>query len=722
MHSPLRPLIATRRFFSILILAALACTLAVCPAVSNAAPPDNSLKLVPANAGIYMALLRNKEQFDLVAQSNWLARIKSLPGFEEGWRSMLAAPGGPGQQYQEFVKDPDNKELAELGLRLLSDEVFFYADDSLSDLYDIYIDAQMSSQFAMLNLMMSGGLVEVNPQTVVVQGYLDVLLKNKARLAVPEFVMGMKIADGDRAKADAQLQRLAAARELLGAFRPDLKPRMKQVAIAGSDFWTLELTGADFPWDDLPLDTIDARYLPVIDHIKGMKVAVSVGVHQGYLLLSVGKSNDHLATLGQGPLLIEQPEFAPLMPQADKRLAGIAFASKKFLSVQQYSNKEDIDLLAGHSKNLLANSPLDGATKVGIGADIDELAADIKQLLPDYGAALDFWYLTDRGLEFNSHNWTKQPRRDGSSKMRILDHVGGSPLAVIAAHTKPSPQSYATLAKWAGKARGYFEQYALPQMEPQQQALYESVAANIFPIIARFDETTRTKLLPALAEGESACILDSRMAHKNWIAALPPSDEELKLLQPGLVYMVSDAARLEEALTEYRKQYNDAMVQIRALAGPSFPAVLLPEPRSRDFAEGKVTWYTMPEELGVKPQIAPNYGLSDSVAAFTIAPRHSLDLLTKTPLALDGPAANVDRPLASVVYINVAGLVDTVMPWVEFGVKNAPRTSPDADQPLATARTVADLMKVLRSMSSVTSIENDVTVIHSELHLQDIAP
>jgi hypothetical protein len=83
-----------------------------------------------------------------------------------------------------------------------------------------------------------------------------------------------------------------------------------------------------------------------------------------------------------------------------------------------------------------------------------------------------------------------------------------------------------------------------------------------------------------------------------------------------------------------------------------------------------------------------------------------------------GPLANLtNRPLASVTYVNWAGIIDTVIPW--FNHLSAKFGDPRKAEEVQTTRTVLDLLKVLQSYASCTYQESEVWVTHSELVLQD---
>jgi hypothetical protein len=81
------------------------------------AAPVPSLRWVPADAGAYSAMLRNREQLEAVLGSKAWARLMSMPVVQMG-RQMLAAqwddPNGPLAQLKSWYDQPGNAELVQM--------------------------------------------------------------------------------------------------------------------------------------------------------------------------------------------------------------------------------------------------------------------------------------------------------------------------------------------------------------------------------------------------------------------------------------------------------------------------------------------------------------------------------------------------------------------------------------------------------------------------------
>jgi hypothetical protein len=206
---------------------------------------------------------------------------------------------------------------------------------------------------------------------------------------------------------------------------------------------------------------------------------------------------------------------------------------------------------------------------------------------------------------------------------------------------------------------------------------------------------------------------------------MPAAKEPLPMLEIGLVYGVSDAGLVKRASSEYFSIVREAVKKLHAIVPDYVPEFDVPLPQSREFPEGTVFYYSLPAEWGVDTQIAPNAALSKEVLALTLVPKFGLRLLKKTPLQAQGPLAARERPLASATYFNLAGFVQAIEPWIEYGSDHAPLEDLAEQGEITTqevkdgTKAILDLLKCLRTMSSVSYFENEALVTHSEWHVVD---
>ena len=171
-------------------------------------------------------------------------------------------------------------------------------------------------------------------------------------------------------------------------------------------------------------------------------------------------------------------------------------------------------------------------------------------------------------------------------------------------------------------------------MDDDEREQAKEVLEVAKPLVARFDRVTREKLIPALADGQSAIVFDADIASKQWHNEMPASFAPLPMLEFGLVLGVSDAEKLVAAMTDYRQIINDAIDVVRQHHPDDVPAgVEFPGPTASESSAGKLYVWQLSPELGLDAQIAPSGAVGDHVAAFATSPAMAERLLAEHPLA-----------------------------------------------------------------------------------------
>jgi hypothetical protein len=314
---------------------------------------------------------------------------------------------------------------------------------------------------------------------------------------------------------------------------------------------------------------------------------------------------------------------------------------------------------------------------------------------------------------------------DGSKKLTLLDHVGGSPVLFTCSRTKHSPEDYELFVRVIKMAHGYFEELALPNMPVDAQEQYAQAMKIARPLLVRLDRITGKMLVPALADGQGGMVLDAALASKQWHKDMPMAQKPLPIPELAIVFGVSDAELLRKGMQEYRTLVNDAIAEIRK-AAPMVPELNLPEPETRLVGKSTLYYYPLPEVLGLDKKLLPTAGLGEKVAVLTMSQEHAVRLLTATPSKLAvGPVEVRDRPLAlevrnrplaSAFHFYWAKLVGAVSPWVEFGMDQGRAPADARDQVM----TILEILQVLRSHSSATYFEDSALVTHSETFFRDL--
>jgi hypothetical protein len=718
----------------LLALAALA--LAVLPArparAAGAAGPENSLPLIPADAAFYSTGLRYREQLDLFLKSKAFAQLRDMQGIKLGMlllQQQWSDPDGKLKPVRDFFEQAENQELLALLGDAFANEIFFYGGQTWGDTVELMMQVQGAQRYGPAMLQATGKTRGLDPGKLQALVILNVLNQNLDLIKVPDLIIGFRL--GDTKRADNQLKRLEALLGQLEDQAPPLKGRVKRTRVGDGNYLTLNLDGEMIPWDQVNMKEFEEKpgeFDKLLKKLRGLKLTISLGVSDKYLLLGVGPSAEHLAVLGaKGKKLIDRPELKPLGKAAGKKLTSVGYASKDFRA-KANTNKKDLDGLADMAKGFLPEAGLPEAKRKQIEKDLDGLAADLKKFIPDLGAELSFSYLTDAGYESYSYSHGTFNELDSSKPLTLLDHVGGNPIFAVAGRSKNSGQAYAFLTKWVKVAFAHGEDIFVEKLGKEEKDKYQEARTALLPLVARLDEVTGKMLLPALADEQTALVIDAKWTSKQWHKAMPMADKPLPMLEVGLAVGVSDADLLRKAMGEYRTTANEMIAAVRKLVpkDANFPEFSIPEPKTHKAAAGELYYFPLPAEWGLDKQVAPTLGLADKVGV--VAPSRAMAerLLSRKKLVLPpgSPLADTRRPLAGALYCNFPGFIEAITPWVDFGLEKAefPPGIPGADKESIgkQVHTVLEVLKCYRGTTSATYLEGGVLVTHSQSVFQDL--
>jgi hypothetical protein len=714
------------------VVIALAIALLAAPQAQAAEKIGNSLDLVPADASFYSASLRMKEQLDILLKSKAWARLMEMPALKMALgmaKTELEKPGGPKAQWDDFMENPDNQRLLALLQDMGSQEFFIYGDKRFADWLGVTLEAINAAQYAPAFNKLAGGGDDASDQHVAVMALLDTLNDNLDRLAVPDVVIGFKISEP--AQADLQVRRLETLVNVVIQLLTinEFKDRFGRISVGGTDFVEMRLDGRLVPWEELPFDQYAENpgdYEKLKQHLRSLKLTIDLGVKDGYLLFSIGDSNEHLLNLGKGDLLVNRPELKPLRENLSKQLVGIGYASKELNSLIT-GTKQDVEGLVDLAQELVPYAELDEELKKRILADAEALAKDIAPFIPAPGASMSYSYLTPRGYETYKYDWTQNLTLDASKPLSIVDHVGGSPLFAIVGRGQHRPQDYDLLVKWIKKGYGYFETVGLPQMPPEEQAKFRQASEIAIPLIKRIDAATRDDLIPALADSQVGLVVDADITSMRWHSELPALGKPLPMAELALVFGVSDADRLKKAGREYLAVARDALSKVREI-NPDAPIPAdyqVPSPQVRETSGGQVYWYQVPPEAGADPQLQPAVGVSKNVAVLSSSIKQVERVLAATPLATKSTVIAERKTAGAALHFDFAATIDALRPWLELAIahhdsENEDENKPDAKFIIEQVRAGAEILKCYRGTTSVSYLQDGATVTHRESIFEDL--
>ena len=645
-----------------------------------------------------------------------------------------------------FWSDPDNRQLVGLGLDALSQEVFVYGDSTivgfLNALVKLNVDVSSFGQFGLAG-------AELTPESPQIQALLDEIDK----LPVPAFVIGFKLSANEPALA--QLARLEKfLQEVLKEY-PAVAAGLRREKIGSGEYLSLKLEGSKIPWDEL-LDDADesdeastgeqnggcgddgdadgaiqveldpqARKLikALAVRLKTRSLTLSLGLQEGYLLFSFGETNAHLAKMfANGKKLIDRPELAPLLKFADKPLTAISYTSQEVSRAAQNSSSS-VGSLEKFLETWGEQFGLDQEAREKLLKDLTELATEAAARLPEPGALVDWQCLTSRGYERYSYDFGGGDKSlDGSKKLSILEHIGSDPLIVVAARRKGQLDGYRFLAKCLSVMSVHLDGLVGRNLPDPYGEQYSRIKGAAAPLVEKFHAITAGQFLPALADGESAFVLDARSSLKQLPPPLPVPVEPLPIPAPALVYGVSDAALLKQACGGYFALLQETADVLSRLFPEEIPAIMLPPPDERDVKGGKLYYYAIPGAAEGETTIAATGGLGAEVAVLSLIPEQAERLLTKSGFAPADILARRDQPAARLWYVNFAGLMESLETWVNYGFNVAIAFAPSPELPeiSQTVETIFEVLKCWRGSAGVAYFEGTTLVEFSETVFEDL--
>ena len=188
-------------------------------------------------------------------------------------------------------------------------------------------------------------------------------------------------------------------------------------------------------------------------------------------------------------------------------------------------------------------------------------------------------------------------------------------------------------------------------------------------------------------------------------------------------------------MNEYLAVAQAVADKIKEVNPGSFPAdYRVPDPKTREVSGGTVYSYELPADAGLDPQIQPAAGLSKIVAVISLSPKQAERILEQSPLQSELIASR--KNLGSALVFDFAGLVDAVRPGWSMASSITPsavspgedvteklkelENNPQVKFVLGDIRTGAEILKCFRGSTSITYLENGVTVTKSVTRIEDL--
>jgi len=750
--------------------------------------------MIPEDASFVSATLRAREQYDRFVKSNAFAALKKLPFVSRAADSVeeqKLQPGSPLSIMSTFMELPENEQALELLKDMVSTDTFVYGEPSCVTFVELMKKIQQAQNAAGLLRLASGdasvGGFEVDllegidpeemdddeededdengaartPQRVratpvrfqaadaaeqisadelATRLVVKTLAENTNLIVVPDVVWGFKTTKLDAAKS--QLKRIEVLVKLVTQANPALADSLERRKVAGGEVITFTIKpDATLLRDAIPgLEDHQQELEKVYDKIERLELVIGLGAIGDRVILTIGDSIDHLEKLvlsgsDRKPLLATRP-FEPLRAQKDKPLTGISYLSESMQRALAPS-ASDIEQLADLSDTIadLADLP-DGAADEAR-RSLGKVAEGYKRRLPQPGPWMAFSFLGEQGYEGYVWDWSKNLPFDGSKRLGLLEHTGGAPLAAAAFRVKNDPGQFEDFSSWADMGWSFFLKYLVPKADADDQEKIEEVDEHLAPLGSKFVGIMRTKILPSLADGQIAFVIDGKSSTKRLHQSLPSAAEPLPLVEPAIVLGLSDPKLFREGMSDLFELSDEVVDAVREMNPDALPAEYrVPEP-VKSKLDGGTLWSYPLANSGLDEKVQPSIGVSDTAAVLSLVPKQAGRLLLKTRLETGSQLSKFEEPLVGAAALDVAGLIDAIQPWVvyltrygciqqrEGTVDPESELGPDdeneqAKDALAQAKVVFEAIKSLRVAVAETSMQSDAMVTHWRNVIRDM--
>ena len=593
---------------------------------------------------------------------------------------------------QVIEQTPLLQELLSLGGEAAEREIFLAGGKQL----ETFTNA-LSEAYA--EILIGAALQGATGQTRTSESTLiTAMLPHRQSLRMPPIVLGLRVADSDRAKK----------------FLAGVAPYMQQLpgivaktqCAAGFEAWTItdangssEALRPQLRRAGVPKQDRDA----FVAWVAGQQITIALGIRDDYLLLSISDTTDHLNKLGSEPTLANQPVFRRARARADTPLLTTYISSG--LRPPSGMDGEGMVALLRPALGLAEDHP----------KFFDDLGALISELAGPITAAAPYLTVTYRneGLETLTVDG-RQGTADSSQPLTLLAHAGLSPTLAYASRAEPSQASYKRFSHWTRVMFRHYQDIVVPEMPESSREEFE-IARTVFgPQVEELDAIIQDVLLPAIDEHESMLVLD-----QSFDLELGPGAgfaDGLAVPRLALMWRVQNSSQVATAFDRARAAINHMLVKAAEHGGR--PAVEVPAPQARTTANGTLYAYDLSLPAGLSPCVL----VHGEKMIFALTPAHAEQLMKSAQ-----PAANDvvdhDKGASSVATINVAALSELLRTDAMHMLRWASQSEqiPAAQATLIWTHLEPALkaLAAMRSYQSRTWHEGNETIQHSWLKVSE---
>lgn len=685
---------------------------------------NTSLRLVPKDADIYVGSYKQSEQWQAFVNGPVAKKFLSLPVVQENWKTFLAQWSereGQMATARMVLENPNAKDAIDFLAKLTSEETFFFVDKHLSQW--LKISGELNDEIRKITEQSDA------PPEEALKEILKSWMGRIDTVQIPMMVMGAKCDDEDAAMT--KVDQLEALIQLGTQFNPETAPFgrfVKRVDDDRGSRLTVELSGKQIPWDMIPTsEEFDEDMKQQLQNaLSSRTVALTIGTLDKYFVVAFSQRSKDLLNLGKVESLAKHPDLSPVKNAGSNPLTSINYISDAFAQANYEAQVKDLftrnfAAITIQFERMGSESPEIAEMLQDVRRDLAWLDSEMAKLVPPSKGATAYSFLTPNGWEQITHARTKNVFLDGSAALSGLQHVSGSPIAMVVTRVQKHPEYFEFSKAIAMKAKKYFDRFVELDIvkgdEKEDLLEAKQVIDQAWPLIVRLSKAWEESFAPAL-DGESGMVLSyGNLAAKQWVQDMPPSDVPLPLPEIASITKISNADKLKQGFVEVFDVFDEIVAIVREKHPESVPSgYSVPRPSEVPTSMGEKYGYPIPEDCPVPKTMMPQALIHDGYLVISYSDLQTEALAKKTSLAVGKGVIGDSAALANASYVHFGKLFAMCRPWARYGFTQA---IPDLDaslidtpDPLLQQYTLTanDLLSLWSTVEALGEISSTTTV------------
>lgn len=671
---------------------------------------DTALTIVPQDAAFFSTSIGMEEQFEELLNGRFVARLRSVPYVqrleEEFWRQWEDENSDMAQA-KAWLKNPNVQNLLKLAREMFSEEFFVYGNqewcstiNELMALQNDIVARANGGEEAMAEYFMS-----LEPDAL--EG-----------VRIPTTILAFRIKDDENVRN--QLDALEGVIRLGGSQIEEAQPFLKNLKrrdYRKGQSLTLTLDTSLIPWEETDIDPPLAEKFQAL--LEGHSISVGIGLKSNCLVLAIGEDTQVFENFGpQEEALLGHPDIAKLTEAKPDRLRSVSYVSAEFMQSQWEAN------FGSYFKNIVRqfSTVMDSEAdkipdmeqwKAELLEDADWLDSKLVGSSNQFGAVLNWTNGIEDGLEGYSYNFTKYGLLQNDAPIEVLEHAGENPLMVLGFKQEPNEQVAEMLEYVLRKYPRHVSQFIrLVEDDAEDREVALKVVDKSHPLVVDMYEIFRDKVFKAM-DGEMvfAVSADWRLGE---LPNLPPPDEALPIPEIASAYALNDRKLFIEGCDELYQLMDRVVELIREFEPDYAPGYKVPRPA--EMVESEITKYSYPDLTQQVPVegFAPQAAVSDKVLVMSYSDSQVSEMLKARELANKPAWVGQDTPVAAVSYVNYAGFIRAMSPWIQYGFQTNglafDEPVSDGDGPIPTP---TDILQIFDCFTSMGQAAGSTSVMES---------